>query len=139
MEAILNALGITGISASLILFLMLFIEITPVIHLNPIGWIGNRLFGGIYKRIDDMTKKLDGHIVQGYRKDILDFQNECLRDVKHTREQFKNVFKSIDEYETYIKQNKIKNGEVEQAMEYIKRVYQRCLDQHDFLDITQLN
>lgn len=134
MNELLNYIGISGF---LCIILSTFIEISPI-RIYPIQWFGNLLFAGIRKDIKTVNDKLDTHIVQGYRRDILNFQNECLRDVKHTKEQFNNVLKSVDEYEDYIESNGLKNGEVEEAMKYIKRVHQRCLDNHDFLDISNL-
>lgn len=119
------------------MIICVFVEITPI-KINPIQWLGNRLFKSTNESISKMEKKLDEHIAQSYRNKILSFQNECLRNVKHTQEQFDEVLEAIDEYENYCKINEIKNGKTTEAIKFIKKVYQRTLLTHDFVDLTQI-
>lgn len=134
MEQILNYFGVGGFA---LIFLCVFVEITPI-KINPIQWIGNRMFKSTNDSISKIEKKLDEHIAQSYRNKILSFQNECLRSVKHTQEQFDEVIEAIDEYETYCKKNSIKNGKTTEAIKFIKRVYQKALQDHDFVDLTKM-
>lgn len=134
MEQILNYFGIGGFA---LIFLCVFVEITPI-KINPIQWLGNRMFSKTNESIKHMEKKLDEHIAQSYRNKILSFQNECLRSTKHTQEQFDEVLEAIDEYENYCKVNEINNGKTKEAIKYIKKVYQKALFSHDFIDLTQV-
>lgn len=134
MEQILNYFGVGGFA---LIFLCVFVEITPI-KINPIQWLGNRMFAKTNDSIRKMEKKLDEHIAQSYRNKILSFQNECLRNVKHTQEQFDEVIEAIDEYETYCKKNEIKNGKTTEAIKFIKKVYQKALSDHDFIDLTKI-
>lgn len=134
MKAIIDFLGVGGVTASALIVLSVCIEITPI-KFSPLKWLGERIFSSTNKRLDKLEEKFDNHIVQDYRKTILNFQNECLRGEKHTLEEFKFILKSCDAYEEYIEANNIRNGEVSIAMEYLRKVYQTALEKHDFVEI----
>lgn len=133
MAELLNYLGVGGFA---LIFLSVFIEITPI-KVNPLQWIGKKINKDTNDKLEKMERKIDDHIVQSYRNNILAFQNECLESKRHTKEQFKLVLKTIDNYEKYIQDNHLKNGEVENAMAYIKNIYQQCLTKKDFVDLKK--
>lgn len=114
-----------------VLILASLIQITPI-KLNPLDWIVKILF----KRTDKIEKKLDEHIAQSYRNKIFSFQAELLYSTKHSQEQFLEVIDACDKYDIYVKENNIVNGKATEAIKYIRRVYQKRLDERDFLDLN---
>ena len=52
---------------------------------------------------------------------------------KHTKEQFDFMIRECDEYEKYIKKNDVKNGVIEAAIKEIRRLYEKCIQEHSFL------
>lgn len=131
MEDIINYLGCGG---TVLLLLAVFIEITPI-KINPIEWLGKRLNASMKKEIDEIKKDLNVHIAQDYRNKILEFQNECLHGIGHTKEQFDEVLNACADYEKYCKDNDIANGKCAQAIKYIERVYSKRCAEKDFIDL----
>ena len=128
----------------IILFIILSLIQVSKIKINPwdkiLGWIGNKLNSGIREKVDEVEKKLDQHIKESEVRDlrdtrqyILDFANSCMYGRKHTQEQFRFVIKKCDEYEKYVEENSIKNGEVTSAILYIRKLYSKCMQNNSFL------
>ncbi|WP_420892972.1 hypothetical protein, partial [Pseudoflavonifractor phocaeensis] len=70
--------------------------------------IGKAVNTDICHRLDDIEAKLDGHITMDDRRtadsrraQILHFNNELLRPINHTKEEFIEILAKIDEYERY--------------------------------------
>lgn len=143
-EILLNGGGI-------ILVLMTLIEIVPV-KINP--WsaiariIGKALNASVLKEIEDVkseckeTKQtLDEHIriddernADAHRQRVLAFNNELLRDIPHTEEDFIEILAVIDFYEKYCELHPdYKNNRAVHAVAHIKRIYDERLQKHDFL------
>lgn len=120
------------------------VQIAPV-KINP--WsaiakaIGNAINADVLRELDTVTRKLDTHIrvddernADSYRTRILQFNNELLREIMHTREDFIEILAVIDDYERYCREHKeYKNNRAVCAIENIKRVYMERLQKHDFL------
>lgn len=101
----------------------------------------------IDRKVDQVQGNLDKHIseseekaLQDTRRDILDFCNACMNNRRHTKEQFEFVVKQCDDYEKHIEDHnrlhpddKIKNGVIEAAIGEVRRLYTKCLRDHDFL------
>lgn len=94
------------------------------------------------KKVQKQTQeKLEAHIIMDdermadtYRTKILRFNNELLRDIDHTKEEFIEALADIDEYERYCKEHPAyKNNRAIHAINNIKRVYDERLEKHDFL------
>ncbi len=132
MKELINYLGAGQLTTIGLIVLTVLFEITPI-KFSPIKWFGSVIFSSTNKRLDRLEAKFDDHIVQAYRKTILQFQNECLRGQQHTMEEFKFVLKSCDAYEAFITENHILNGEVTIAMNYIRNIYQTTLQNGTFL------
>ena len=64
---------------------------------------------------------------------MLDFANSCMNHRRHTKEEFNNFFKAHDNYDIFIKENKLENGCVDAAYEYVKKIYLHCAETNDFL------
>jgi hypothetical protein len=94
----------------------------------------------INSKVDGLNKALQKHIsesemktLQDTRRDILDFCNACMNGRKHTKEQFDFVIDECDKYEKYVEDNGIKNGVIEAAIKEIRRLYDKCIQEHSFL------
>lgn len=126
------------------------IQITPI-KLNPwdvfLGAIGKRLNKAVNDRIKTVEQrqkefedKFDTYVNEQRKKDlddkrsqILQFCNECMLKVQHTQEQFRFVLRLCDEYEEYIEKNKLKNGEISDAINQIRNIHRKCLAENSFL------
>lgn len=128
----------------LILALMTLVQIAPV-KINP--WsalakaIGRAVNADISVRLNSIETKLDGHIdmddrrtADSRRTQILHFNNELLRPINHTKEEFVEVLSKIDDYERYCEQHpEYPNNRAILAIENIREVYKQRLKKRDFL------
>lgn len=127
------------------------IEITPI-KVNPwssfVKWLGRLLNADVIKELDtvkttqkETRDRLEAHIRTDEKREadqcrarILRFNNELLREIPHTKEEFIDVLKDIDEYERYCREHKdYANGRAVHAINNIGRVYDERLEKHDFL------
>lgn len=127
-----------------LLFLMTLIQIAPI-KMNP--WsaiakaIGKAINADVLKELDTMKKDLADHVkanevrnADEHRTRILRFNNELLRDISHTKEEFIDVLADIDFYERYCREHKdYKNNRAVHAIANISRSYDERLRKHDFL------
>ena len=127
----------------IVIILMTFVQVSKI-NINPWDWffglIGKKLNKEMLDKVDAMDKKLDEHIkedkaekLESMRRDILEFANSCMNKRKHTQEQFTFVIKKCDEYEKYIEENHIKNGEISSAIEEIRRLNTKCRQENSYL------
>lgn len=128
----------------LLLVFLTLVEIAPI-KINP--WsaiakaIGRALNAEVLAELKQTQKKLDEHIrvddqrdADSHRQRILQFNNELLRDIPHTREDFIEILAVIDQYEAYCKEHPdYKNSRCVHAIANIGRVYDERLKKHDFL------
>ena len=139
-------------SGSGLLFLVLsMIEIAPI-KVNPWSaaarWLGSVINRDVIARLDDISRvqrdtqrRLDDHIrldderdADMHRAKILRFNNELLRDIPHTREEFIEILAEIDGYEAFCRAHPdYQNNRAVHAVANIKRVYAERLQKHDFL------
>lgn len=90
---------------------------------------------------NEIRAALDEHIRLGeirtadeYRRNILRFNNELLRDKPHTKEDFTEILGVIDEYERYCHENPgYQNNMAVHAITNISGAYDERLKKHDFL------
>lgn len=127
------------------------VEIAPV-KINP--WravaraIGRAINGEVLESVEDVKraqrdtrKALDEHIqsddernADTLRMRVLHFNNELLRGVRHTREDFIEILAVIDAYERYCKNHpNYRNNRASHAIANIGRVYDERLKLRDFL------
>ena len=143
-EILLNGGGV-------LLVLLTVIQIAPI-KVNPWSAIarllGKAINADVLKELDDVKgevketqKTLDEHIrmddernADSHRQRILAFNNELLRDIPHTEEDFIEVLGEIDFYEDYCKTHpEYKNNRAIHAIAHIEKVYDERLEKHDFL------
>ena len=139
-------------SGSGLLFLVLsLIEIAPI-KVNPwsaaVRWLGSMFNRDVLARLDDISRmqkdtqrRLDDHIkvdderdADMHRAKILRFNNELLRNIPHTREEFIEILAEIDGYEAFCRAHPdYQNNRAVHAVANINRVYDERLQKHDFL------
>ena len=131
--------------------LLSIVEIAPI-KVNPwsalVKWMGRALNADVIKGLDavkasqtETRQRLEAHInadekleADHCRARILRFNNELLREIPHTKEEFVEVLKDIDEYERYCREHEdYANGRAIHAIANIGRVYDERLVKHDFL------
>lgn len=134
------------------------IEISPI-KINPWSWIWKLLkflwrgfcrslnadvlekLAEVEREQKDTKKKLENHIKLDDRREadkvrasILQFNNELLRDIPHTKEEFVDILSKIDWYNDFCRENTdYKNSRAVHAIANIERVYDERLEKHDFL------
>lgn len=91
--------------------------------------------------INNLRKDLDAHItvqeleaIRRVRQQILRFNDEILFNRKHSQEHFEEILDDINIYEKFCQtHDDYKNNKAEFAINNIKRTYDRCLQEKDFL------
>ncbi len=140
-------------SGGALLVLLTLLQIAPI-KINPwsalIQWLGRALNSEVLKELADVrstqqvtAKKLDDHIAADeirhanrQRERILQFNNELLRNIPHTREDFIDILTVIDAYNLYCKTHEdYKNNRAVHAIKNIERVYDDRLAKRDFLQM----
>lgn len=129
-DIILDGSGLLVVVATLL-------QIAPI-KANPWSWlaqaIGRAINAEVIKKLDDHITTDDRRAADGNRTRILHFNNELLRDMKHTKEEFIEVLAEIDAYEKYCREHpEYPNNRAILAIENIRETYKRRLDKHDFL------
>lgn len=124
----------------LLLVLMTLVQIAPV-KLNPWSWlaraIGRAINAEVIKKLDDHITMDDRRTADGHRARILHFNNELLRDIGHTQEEFFEVLAEIDAYEKYCREHpEYPNNRAVLAIENIQEVYKERLKKRDFLQVS---
>ena len=128
----------------LLVVLLTLVEFAPI-KINP--WsalakaIGRAVNADVLRELKSVKDDLSDHIrmddernADEHRARILRFNNELLRDIPHTKEEFIDVLADIDFYEHYCDEHKdYKNTRAIHAIANICRVYDDRLREHDFL------
>lgn len=131
--------------------LLSLVEVSPI-KINPWSglakWLGRAINGEVLESVEDVKraqqdtrKALDEHIqsddernADTLRMRVLHFNNELLRGVRHTREDFIEILAVIDAYERYCKNHpNYRNNRASHAIANIGRVYDERLKLRDFL------
>lgn len=86
----------------------------------------------------DFIKTDDRRTADHCRTQILHFNNELLRPIYHTKEEFVEVLAKIDDYERYCEEHpEYPNNRAVLAIENIREVYKERLKKRDFLQESQ--
>ena len=141
---------IAGWGGAIALVLTL-VQIAPV-RLNP--WsalgraVGRAVNSDVLRQLDELRRAqeesrrlLDSHILSSgeaaadtHRRRILAFNNELLRAIPHTREDFLDILAEINAYEAYCDGHPdYSNQRATHAIANIGRVYDERLQKRDFL------
>ena len=139
----LNNLAQTGV-VGLLVILLGMIKI-PKIELNIWNLIGRTIGRSVNKEVLDQVKKLASKVddlekadelerVRDARQRILRFNDEILCGQKHSKEHFDEILDDITIYEHYCADHEdYENNKAVLAIATIKRIYDKCMDTHDFL------
>ncbi len=85
-------------------------------------------------RLDAHIKVDDERAADMHRARILQFNNELIRNIPHTREEFIEILAEIDGYERFCREHPdYPNSRAVHAVANISRVYDERLQKHDFL------
>ena len=124
--------------------LLILVEIAPI-KVNPwsaiFRWIGKAVNGEVLGKLVRLEARLDEHIntddkrdADSHRVKILQFNNELLRSIDHTKEEFIEVLAEIDAYERFCEDHPdYPNNRAVLAIENIRENYKERLKKHDFL------
>ena len=127
-----------------LLVVMSLVQIAPI-EIKPWSAIaralGRAINAEVLRDLKTVKQDLADHIhtdemrdADEHRARILRFNNELLRDIPHTKEEFIEVLADIDFYERYCDEHKgYKNNRAKHAITNISRVYDDRLREHDFL------
>lgn len=134
-----------------LLIVMTLVQVAPV-KINPWSAIakalGRAINGEVMGKLEEMgqvqqatQRRLDAHIKMDderaadmHRACILQFNNELIRDIPHTREEFIEILAEIDGYERFCREHPdYPNSRAVHAVANISRVYDERLQKHDFL------
>ena len=103
------------------------VDLTPGIKIQPVRWaikqLGNLLNSDMKEQLDKLQKDFQDHKIDSWRREILDFANSCINHRRHTKEEFDHILDISAKYSKYIADNKLTNGQVDVAEEYIKEIY----------------
>ena len=134
------------------------LQISPL-RVNPWSWLGNALkwlwrafcrsfnadvlakLSTMETEQKDTKDKLENHIklddereADKVRASILHFNNELLRSIPHTKEEFVEILSKIDWYNDFCETHKdYRNSRAVHAIANIERVYDERMKKHDFL------
>lgn len=85
-------------------------------------------------KLDDHIKTDDERAADMHRARILRFNQELIRQIPHTREEFIEVLTEIDRYQQFCQKHPdYPNSRAVHAIANIGRVYDERLQKHDFL------
>ena len=126
--------------------LLTLVQIAPV-KVNP--WsaiakaVGRAVNADVAKELCEIKKKLDDHVTMddrrtadGHRTRILHFNNELLRSIDHTEEEFNEVLAEIDAYEEYCEEHpEYPNNRAVLAIENIRSNYKERLQKLSLIHI----
>ena len=137
--------------SGVLIILLSLVEISPI-KLNPWSrlakWLGRAINADVIKELETVKKtqaetkeQLEAHIKTNDKREadncrgrILRFNNELLREIPHTKEEFVEALKDITEYKRYCKEHPdYENERAVHAIANIGRVYDERLAKHDFL------
>ena len=153
-----NALG----WGAIVILLLSCIQISPI-KINPWSWVAKKLghaltfesctmmasrmdqidklldkitknLSSVENRLETMDDKEEEYKAVRARDKILDFNDELLNGIKHSKESFDRMLDKIDLYEKYCRtQPDFKNNQSVLAIDNIKKVYKERLEKKDFL------
>lgn len=70
----------------------------------------------------------------GARRRILRFNDELLREERHSKEYFDDILEDLKIYDAYVNSHpSYINGRTEMAEKNIRRCYELCMEKHSFL------
>lgn len=120
-----------------LVILLSLIQIAPI-KLNPWSWLakqaGKAMNGDLVEEVRELREEFDVSMANQARTRILRFNDELLREDRHSKEMFDSVLEDIDAYEKYCNAHpEYKNSKAVLAIANVKRCYEKCEIDRDFL------
>lgn len=85
-------------------------------------------------KMDNLSKSNGEGMAYTWRYRILRFNDEIVQGNRHTKEHFDQILEDIDNYEKFCKNNpEFPNNKAVLAVKNIKDIYDRCVEENDFL------
>lgn len=92
-------------------------------------------FADVTKALNDNTKMTEEMFVQQSRDRIIDFATKAgNKDVMVSREEYNRIFKVYDQYEKFLEDHKMTNGEIDVNYQIIKESYEERTRDHNFVE-----
>lgn len=89
----------------------------------------------IHKSLDSLNYKIKEHMAVDSRVRILQFEDEMIHGIHHTRENFNQILSDITFYEHFcMTYPDFRNSIANLSIAHIKEVYERCLREKKFID-----
>lgn len=138
----IKQVGLYG--SGVIILLMTLIQIAPI-KVNPWSWIGRcigrAINGEVLEKVETLTRDVkqnkaddDEQWASLSRTHILRFGDEILHGMSHSKEHFNQVLLDISKYEQYCESHpQYINNIATATIQQIKKTYQKCLDENNFL------
>lgn len=120
------------------------VEISPI-KINPWTWLirtlGRALNHDTNAKVDQLSKDVESLSDEMQERNainarvrILRFGDECRIGIKHSKDYFDQIENDITIYENYcLKNPEFKNNMTALTIEYINKIFARCLEKNDFL------
>ena len=151
-----------GILVAGIVGILSLIQVSKI-EINPWTWLARKFGNAINhdiseqiktaeqnanKRMDDFEKAIeevkriqteDERKSEEYRAitsrvRILKFNEELLRDIKHSKEMFDQVLEDVTKYTHYCNEHpEFENDRAVLAIRNVRKCYEKCLEQRDFI------
>ena len=124
--------------------LMTVVQISPI-KIDPWSWlgrcIGRAINGEVLEKVEALSKDVksnkahdDENWASLSRSHILRFGDELLHGTGHSKEHFDQILLDISKYEEYCKDHpEYLNGRATATIKHIKKTYQKCLENNEFL------
>lgn len=127
-----------------IVVLMTIIQVTPI-KVNPWSWLARTIGRAINREVIDKVDALSKDVKENKEADdeqwaslsrshILRFGDELRHGMSHSKEHFDQILIDITKYEQYCKDHpRYLNDIANATIKHIKKTYQECLDEDNFL------
>lgn len=139
-----DIVGILKNGGGILLIILTVVQISPI-KLNPWSWLARTIGKALNKDMAERIESLETRMVALEKADerrdivnsrtrILRFGDEVLHHQKHTKDHFDQILRDIVVYERYCEEHPdFENGVTGLTSRRIKDVYERCLEEDDFL------
>lgn len=120
------------------------IQLSPI-KIDPWTWlarkIGRAINGDVIAEVEMLNREVEAirdeaneREAKAARARILRFGDECLHDIRHTKEHFDQIMRDIKEYETFCKDHpRFENNTAVFTIKRINEIYQKRLIDNSFL------
>ena len=117
-------------SGGALLIVLTLVQIAPI-KVNPWSAIAATLGRALNRDVIDLIEKGKAETAR-YR--IIRFNDEIRHDVRHTEEHFTQIIEDIDTYEKFCEEHpKFHNGKAVRSIANIRKIYDKCCEEHSFL------